>query len=75
MPWWWCPPGFGLAALIAYEVNLGIRSLPDWLPFAVLLPVAAAALIWLGRIDVRVVSTSTATGATPSCGSGPRTCR
>jgi hypothetical protein len=49
-----------LAALIALEVNQGVQSLPNWLPYALLLPVAAAVLIWLGRIDVRVVSTSTA---------------
>lgn len=42
---------------------MGIESLPDWLSFALLLPVAAAALIWLGRVDVRVVSTSTDDGA------------
>ncbi|BBY08122.1 membrane protein [Mycobacterium noviomagense] len=54
MPWWWWPLGFGLAALIAFEVNLGIRSLPDWLPFVVLFAVAAAALLWLGRFEIRV---------------------
>jgi Protein of unknown function (DUF3093) len=58
VPWWWWLPGFGLAAIIAYEVNLGVRSLPDWLPFALLLPVAAAALLWLGRVEVRVVGPS-----------------
>jgi hypothetical protein len=63
VPWWWWLPGFGLAAIIAYEVNLGVRSLPDWLPFALLFPVAAAALLWLGRVDVRVVSTSGGQGA------------
>ena len=57
MPWWWFLPAFGLAVIIAYEVNLGIRSLPEWLPYALLLPVAAAVLVWFGRVDVRVVST------------------
>ena len=57
MPWWWSLPGFALAAIIAYEVTLGIRSLPDWLPYAVLLPVAVAVLIWLSRVTVSVVST------------------
>jgi hypothetical protein len=55
VPWWWWLPGLGLAALIAVEVNQGVKALPDWVPFAVLLPVAAAAVVWLGRIDVRVV--------------------
>jgi hypothetical protein len=63
VPWWWWLPGFGLAAIIALEVNQGIRSLPNWLPFAVLLPVAAAVLVWLGRVDVRVISTSNPDGA------------
>jgi hypothetical protein len=56
VPWWWWLPGIGLAALIAFEVNLGIESIPMWVPFAVLALVAAAALTWLGRVDVRVVT-------------------
>ncbi|MDT5194747.1 MAG: hypothetical protein QOH20_1501, partial [Mycobacterium sp.] len=48
-------PGFGLAALIALEVNQGVEALPKWVPYAVLLPVAAAVLMWFGRTDVRVV--------------------
>ena len=47
VPLWWCLPAFLLAVIIAYEVNLGVRSLPDWLPYALLLPVAAAVLVWL----------------------------
>ena len=39
VPWWWWLPGLGLAALIALEVNQGVKALPNWLPFAVLLPV------------------------------------
>ena len=56
VPWWWWPPGFALAALIALEVNQGVRALPNWVPFAVLLPVAAVVLQWFGRTEVRVVS-------------------
>jgi hypothetical protein len=55
VPWWWWLPGFGLAALIALEVNQGVPAIPEWVPFAVLLPVAAAVLTWFGRTDVRVV--------------------
>jgi hypothetical protein len=55
VPWWWWLPGFGLAALIALEVNQGVQALPDWVPYAVLLPVAAAVLMWFGRTDLRVV--------------------
>jgi len=59
VPWWWWPLGFGLAALIALEVNQGVSTLPGWLPFAVLLPVAAAVLLWMGRVVVRVVGPAT----------------
>src|SRR4029077_11847654 len=34
--------------------NMGVPSLPDWLPFATLFLVAAGALLWLGRAEVRV---------------------
>ncbi|MGE2718548.1 DUF3093 domain-containing protein [Mycolicibacterium celeriflavum] len=56
VPWWWWPPGLGLAALIAFEIDMGIAAIPGWLPFAVLLPVAVVVLLWLGRTEVRVVS-------------------
>jgi hypothetical protein len=56
VPWWWSLPAFGLAALIALEVLQGVSGVPAWAPFIVLLPVAAAVLIWMGRVDVRVVS-------------------
>ncbi|MGB3353864.1 MAG: DUF3093 domain-containing protein [Mycobacterium sp.] len=56
VPWWWWLPGLGLASLIALQVNQGIRTLPNWLPFAVLLPVAVVVLLWLGRNELRVVS-------------------
>ncbi|MGO9384885.1 MAG: DUF3093 domain-containing protein [Mycobacterium sp.] len=54
VPWWWWPLAFAPAALVAFEVNLGVGALPDWLPFAMLFTVAAAALLWLGRIEIRV---------------------
>ncbi|MCV7258029.1 DUF3093 domain-containing protein [Mycobacterium shimoidei] len=54
VPWWWWPLGFAAAAIIALEVNQGVPSLPDWLPFVVLFAVAAGALLWLGRMEVRV---------------------
>ncbi len=58
VPWWWWPPGLGLAGLIALEVNQGVPALPTWVPFAVLLPVAAVVLLWFGKADVRVVGGS-----------------
>jgi Protein of unknown function (DUF3093) len=54
VPWWWWPLGFGLAALIAFEVNMGITALPDWLPYATLFTVAGATLLWMGRVEIRV---------------------
>jgi DUF3093 family protein len=56
VPWWWWPLGFALAGLIAVEVNMGVPSLPDWIPFAALFAVAAGTLLWLGRIEVRVTA-------------------
>jgi hypothetical protein len=58
VPWWWWPPGLALAALIALEVSWGVAALPVWLPFAVLLPVAAVVLLRLGNTQVRVVGGS-----------------
>jgi hypothetical protein len=56
VPWWWWLPGLGLAALIAFEVNMGVPAVPNWVPFAVLLPVAAVVLLWFGKTEVSVVS-------------------
>jgi hypothetical protein len=55
VPWWWWPPGLGLAGLIALEVNQGVPAVPPWVPFAVLLPVAAVVLLWFGKTEVSVV--------------------
>jgi hypothetical protein len=63
VPWWWWLPALGVAALIALEVNQGIPSLPDWLPFAVLLPVAAVAMVWLSRVELQVVAAGPDAGA------------
>ena len=57
VPWWWWPLGLGVAALIAKEVNMGVRTLPPWLPYLVLGAVAAGVLLWLGRVEIRVVET------------------
>lgn len=59
VPWWWWPVGIGGSAVLAYEVNLGVRPLPDWLPYAVLAIAAAGVLMWLGRVEVRAVETPT----------------
>jgi Protein of unknown function (DUF3093) len=58
VPWWWWPLAFGCAALIAHEVNMGVRSLPNWVSYAVLFTVAASTLLWLGRFEVRVTASA-----------------
>lgn len=45
-----------MAALIALEVNQGVPAIPTWVPYAVLLPVAAAVLLWFSKTEVRVLS-------------------
>ncbi|OBK16244.1 DUF3093 domain-containing protein [Mycobacterium asiaticum] len=56
VPWWWWPLSFLLAGIVAYEFNLGLRSLPDWLPFAVLFAITTGVLFWLGRVEIRVTA-------------------
>ena len=56
VPWFWWPLGFALAALIGLEVNQGVPSIPRWLPYVLLFVVAAGALLWLGRIEIRVTA-------------------
>jgi hypothetical protein len=53
-PWWLWLPGLGAAGLLAAEIWLGSDGARAWLPFAVLLPLAAGGLWWLGRIRIRV---------------------
>jgi hypothetical protein len=54
VPWWLWVPGLGAAALFAAQLHLGAPGVRAWLPYAVLLPAAAAGLWWLGRIRVAV---------------------
>ncbi|WP_089153819.1 DUF3093 domain-containing protein [Micromonospora sp. NBS 11-29] len=54
LPWWAWPVGLAGAGLLAAELWLGATGLRAWLPFLLLVPAAAAALWWLGRIRVRV---------------------
>jgi len=67
VPWWWYPPALFVAGLVAIEVNAAARDWPRWISFAVLFAVAAAALVWLGRIEVRVLEGSTS----PELWAGP----
>lgn len=38
-------------------VNAGIRTVPDWVTYAVLAAIAVLVLAWLSRAEVRVVNT------------------
>ena len=42
--------------IIGFELLLGFPTVPGWVPFAVLLPVTAALLVWFGRIRVTVTA-------------------
>ena len=61
VPLWWWPLGMGLTTLLALELNVALYTLPNWVGFAVLLPVAAVVLLWLGRHVVKVTATKAAT--------------
>ncbi|WP_249713848.1 DUF3093 domain-containing protein [Rhizomonospora bruguierae] len=53
-PWWLWLVGLGITALVAAEVGLGAPGLRTWVPYVVLLPLAAVGLWWVGRIRVAV---------------------
>lgn len=61
VPLWWWLPGFGLASLIALTVNRAMHSAPNWVGFALMLPVAVVVLVWLSR---HVLSVTSADGVT-----------
>ena len=44
----------GVAALLAAEIGLGAPGARTWVPFALVLPLVAAGMWWLGRIKVQV---------------------
>jgi len=54
VPWWWWPPALLVAVLMAAELHMGYPGVRSWLPYVLLLPLAAAVLIWLGRVRVEV---------------------
>ncbi len=43
-----------LASVLAAEIGLGAAGVRTWLPFALLLPLLAGGLWWLGRIRISV---------------------
>lgn len=54
MPWWWWPPALVVVVLMAAEVHMGHPGVRAWLPYVLLIPMAVAALVWLGRVRVGV---------------------
>jgi len=62
VPWWWWPPALLIAVLMAAELHMGYPGVRSWLPYVLLLPLAAAALVWLGRVRVGVGTPSGGTG-------------
>jgi hypothetical protein len=57
VPWWSWPAALVAGAVVAVELALDVPDVPGWLPFAVLLPLTVAALLWLGRLRVTVTGT------------------
>lgn len=49
VPFWWWPLAFGVAALLAAEVHMGYPGVRSWLPYLLTVPLAAVALLWMGR--------------------------
>lgn len=52
--WWVWPLPLAMAGLLAAEVHMGYPGVRMWLPYVVLLPLAVAVLLWLGRTTVRL---------------------
>lgn len=54
LSWWMWPAVLTVDAIVGFEILIGFPDLPAWVPFAVLLPLTAAALLRAGRIRVAV---------------------
>ena len=57
MPWWSWPPALLVGAVLAAEIWMGAGGLRAWVPFAVVLPLTVALMLWLSRIRVAVTDT------------------
>jgi hypothetical protein len=53
-PWWWYPVGLGVGAVLAAEFHVAGVGVTDWLPYVVLLPLAALIVWSLGRGRVEI---------------------
>ena len=54
VPWWWYLPAVGVAVLLGAEIHMGYPGIRAWIGYAVLIPLAVAVLVWLGRVRVQV---------------------
>jgi hypothetical protein len=54
LSWWTWLPALLVDAIVAIELTLGFPDLPIWVPFAVVVPLTAAGLLWTSRIRVTV---------------------
>ncbi|MGX6602536.1 DUF3093 domain-containing protein [Micromonosporaceae bacterium Da 78-11] len=54
LSWWMWLAALAVDAIVGLEILLGFPTLASWVPFAVLLPLTAAGLLWAGRIAVAV---------------------
>jgi hypothetical protein len=54
-PWWWYIVAAGVAALLAAEFQIGGIPVTEWLPFAVLVPLAVGMVWWLGNSRLEIV--------------------
>lgn len=52
--WWTWPLPLVMAGLLAAEVHMGYPGIRAWLPYVLLLPVAVAVPLWLGRTKIEV---------------------
>lgn len=53
--WWTWPLPLVAGVLLAAEVHMGYPGVRAWLPYAVLIPLAIAVPLWLGRTKVEVL--------------------
>lgn len=54
MAWWCWPLPLVGAALLAAEVHMGYPGVRAWLPYVILLPLAALLLLGFGRLKIRL---------------------
>lgn len=53
--WWTWPLPLIVAVLLSAEVHMGYPGVRAWLPYLVLVPIAIAVPLWLGRTKIEVI--------------------